>query len=232
METMYLGKPPYSSLFSVPREKAGSHLSRGAYLLRVLTEAGAEAGRIVLPDTATIKVDGRADDWADVKTVFQDEQGRFLDPYYLKKNDELFEGQDIEWVGIAMDEKRICAAMKTVSSVYSKERNYFVDFLRGNRIRLECNRKGGYFAIGKVVSQDWDNSRWASSDESPMEGAVRDIIEFSLPWKEILRFVGHDDWTFHLSFAVQRNSDPGREVDDYDCDVFIPEFYYELRTGE
>lgn len=228
METMYLGKLPYNALHSVPREKAGSSLSRGASLLRTLTETGAEAGRIVLPDTATIKVDGRADDWADVKTVFQDEQGRFLDPYYLKKNDELFDGQDIEWVGIAMDEKRIYAAMKTVSGVYSKERNYFVEFLRGNRLRLEYNRKGGYFAMGKVESQDWDNSRWAGSDESPMEGAVRDIIEFSLPWKEILRFVGHDDWTFHLSFAVQINSDPWREVDDYDCDVFIPEFYYEL----
>ena len=229
LESMYLGHLPYHSLFTAPRELAGSSLSEGAELLQYLMNRKPEPGGIILPATAKIKVDGLADDWKNVSSVFQDDQGILLESPYLEKQNELFDGQDIEWVGIAMDETRIYVAMKTVSSVYSSKRNYNIDLRSNNLIRLECNRKGKYFAIGKMKKGDWDNGQWASSDESSMKGAVKEIVEMSLPWKELFRFMNPVNWTYELQFSIQRNTDPWKQVDEYHCKVFIPEFFYSLR---
>ena len=234
LTSMYLGYLPYNSLFAAPRELAGSNLSEGAALLERLRSSSVpiDGNNTVLPDTADIKVDGFADDWKNVSTVFQDEQGTLLEEPYLKEHNELFEGQDIEWVGVAMDEKRIYVAIKTVGSAYSSRRQYNVDFSSGDLFRVGYYRKDKLFSTLKVRGRNWDKALWTNADNSPMKGAARDIIEMSIPWSELYGFMTPENWTFDLEFVIERITDPWKRVDTHYFKVFIPEFYYALRASD
>ncbi len=231
MKEMYLGHLPYNSLFAAPREPVGSNLGEGVALLETLRGVSMDEDYTVLPDTADIKVDGYADDWKDVRTVFQDDTGDLQNGAVLSPEEKIIDGQDLEWVGLAMDSEKLYIAVKTASGTFSRKRDYALEIQTDHLFRVYYRPREHRAAAVETPDKDWGRSRWFESSKYQSLYSAREILEFSVPWKRIMRFLDPADFTMKGRFMIQRDVDPWQQVDGFDFKLFIPDFYYRLRKN-
>lgn len=213
-----------------PAPLIGSELGEGTARLSRLFNSEPDRGDIILPAMATITVDGRADDWEGLPAIIQDPIGDLGRSLYLKQNHEQFEGQDIEWVGVAMDEERLYMAIKTQSGKLSRKRSYRVNLGMMSRMVIIFEPGKNKTHIVELFTGSWDGiQRSYKSSEYQVRYAYNDIVEYSVPLHRIFSFVDTSVWTMRISYDIDRISDPWYTIDSSGFYVFIPHFYYRLR---
>ncbi len=189
------------------------------YATLFLNQEQLKAKNIFVPAIKTIKVDGKADDWGNVSTVFKDRTDDFSKGYEKGK------GQDIAWVGVAVDENRLYFAMETVSKIYRDDRFYIMEINIGDLLNLRYDGSDKVFKAALVRNVDWDNSKWFDSGNSLLRGRKNEIVEISFPWNQVEKWLNTNTGVCTFNFFIQRSSAPYYNVDTFSFKSFLPSIY-------
>ena len=197
------------------------------YELLFLNDEQLNLKNIFVPDFKTIKIDGKADDWGDVSTVFKDKIGDFL------KTNKFGGEQDIDWVGIAMDNERIYFALKTVSEIYRKECMYHMNYKIENYLSFHYFGPSNIFETAKIKpNSDWSKALWYNSKDSSIEGKIGDIIEVSFSLNQMSKWVKPYGNEIELYFNTQIASESHSVIDSVVINTILPSVFSAFRSIE
>jgi hypothetical protein len=171
----------------------------------------------VRPDTATIVVDGSADDWAGVSTVWTEPEGDAV-----SWPGSTGDGHDLVWVGVATDGNRLYVAMETADRVYADRKQYRGDLGGANLIALGWNTEAVRGYVSYVPGSDWSRSTGGGPEDEPIRAAAREIVEISFPLATIDQWTGTDGGVVNLRWFIQEQHPPWREFDNQSLSIVLP----------
>ena len=171
---------------------------------------------------ADITVDGKADDWEKIKSVFND-----LDNDSKVKNKSNLSGFDIARAGIAIDSRYLYCMIETAGKKYRRDCSYEIIMGLKDVIQIQYFPGGGNAEAIFVPERKWKNSKEIYIS---LEKAVDEIIEIAIPLTEVEKYFDTESYTVDFEYNVKDKSS-GKNIDYYNLKVNIPTIYYKL-TGE
>lgn len=211
------------SLTSTGRSRLGTQVARsigsggGRVAGTTLPERAHALETGTRPDSAMIVVDGSADDWVGVSTMWTDPEADAVS-WPASTGD----GHDLVRVGVATDGNRLFLALETRDHVYADRKQYRGDLGGGNLIALGWNTEASRGYVSFVPGSNWSNATGGGPDDQPIRAASGEIVEISFPIDRIDEWTEMENGVVNLRWFIQENAPPWRQFDYYSQRIVLP----------
>ncbi|MGL1893519.1 MAG: hypothetical protein OCD02_17915 [Spirochaetaceae bacterium] len=175
-----------------------------------------------IPEFTNITLDGKADDWDNIKTSFKDTKSnkKIID------NEILGEDQDLVWFGVATDGKNLYVAIQTFNKKFSPLSDFNFHFTGQHILSTGFDPESNSLWSSWVENKNWNDSISLTGNDIKIKGG--EIFEMSIPLNYLAdkTLPGNNGLFIELSV---KEKDGNMRVDSLDMRILLPDLYYSLQ---